>query len=98
VFLSPDLQREDRPIIYSLLCILYRQYDTNYFRFDYLELELHPRCRYDYVSAYDGPLVNTTKELGRFCGNQTTAPPVVKSRSNVMALQFKTDSSINGRG
>ena len=73
-------------------------HDTNYFRFDYLELEFHPRCQFDYVSAYDGPIVNSTMELGRFCGNQTTSPPVVKSRSNVMTMQFKTDGSYAARG
>ena len=63
-----------------------------HYRFDYLELEVHPRCQFDYVAAFDGDTLNRTRELGVFCGNQTTRPPVVKSRSNVMTVQFKTDS------
>ena len=30
-------------------------------KFDFLELESHTRCRYDYVAAYDGPLINNTR-------------------------------------
>ena len=65
-------------------------------RFDYLELEVHSRCQYDYIAAFDGATLNRTQEIGRFCGNQTTRPPVVKSKSNVMTVQFKTDSREDG--
>ena len=30
-------------------------------KFDFLELESHARCRYDYVAVYDGPLINNTR-------------------------------------
>ena len=30
-------------------------------KFDFLELESNSRCRYDYVAAYDGPLINNTR-------------------------------------
>ena len=34
-------------------------------KFDFLELETNARCRYDYVAAYDGPAINTTRLVGR---------------------------------
>ena len=60
-------------------------------------MEVHSRCQYDYIAAFDGATLNRTQEIGRFCGNQTTRPPVVKSKSNVMTVQFKTDSREDGR-
>ena len=30
-------------------------------KFDFLELESNSRCRYDYVAAYDGALINNTR-------------------------------------
>ena len=67
-------------------------------KFDFLDLESHSRCRYDYVAAYDGPLINSSRLMGKYCGNQTTSPPVLKSLNNVMTLQFKTDRSVAAGG
>ena len=67
-------------------------------KFDFLDLESHSRCRYDYVAAYDGPLINSSRLMGKYCGNQTTSPPVLKSLGNVMTLQFKTDRSVAAGG
>ena len=67
-------------------------------KFDFLELESHSRCRYDYVAVFDGPLLNTSRLIGQYCGNQTVQPPVLKSRDNVLTLQFKTDRSRSFRG
>ena len=36
--------------------------------------------------------------MGKYCGNQTVQPPVLKSKDNVLTLQFKTDRSINAGG
>ena len=67
-------------------------------KFDFLELESHSRCRYDYVAVYDGARVNTSRLIGQYCGNQTVQPPVLKSHDNVLTLQFKTDGSRSYRG
>ena len=67
-------------------------------RFDFLELEANNRCRFDYVAVYDGPKINESHLIGKYCGNHTVQPPVLKSRNNILTLQFKTDRSINAGG
>ena len=67
-------------------------------KFDFLELESGPRCRYDYVAVFDGGRINGSDLLGKYCGNLTVTPPVLKSHHNVLTLQFKTDRSGRGRG
>lgn len=67
-------------------------------KFNYIELEIHRRCRYDFVAVFEGDSLDSSDELGRYCGNQTTTPPVLKSVSNVMTIQFRTDSSVSARG
>ena len=36
--------------------------------------------------------------MGKYCGNQTTSPPVLKSADSVMTLQVKTDRSVTAGG
>lgn len=67
-------------------------------RFNFLELEVQSRCTFDYVAAFEGETLNRTFELGRYCGNQTVTPPILKSIGNVMTVQFKTDHSVSARG
>ena len=67
-------------------------------KFNSLEMEIHSRCNYDYVAAFHGDSISANDEIGRYCGNQTTVPPVLKSRSNIMTVQFKTDRSISAGG
>ena len=67
-------------------------------RFNFLELEVQSRCLFDYVAAFAAETLNRTYELGRYCGNQTVTPPVLKSEGNIMTVQFKTDHSISARG
>ena len=67
-----------------------------YLRFSRLDLEAQSRCYYDYIAAYEG---NMTRLIGKFCGNQTgQPPPMLTSTTNVMTIQFKTDSSVSGTG
>ena len=66
--------------------------------FNFLELEVQSRCTFDYVAAFEGETLNRTFELGRYCGNQTVTPPILKSIGNVMTVQFKTDHSVSARG
>ena len=68
------------------------------YRFNSLEMELHSRCRYDFVAAFNGNSTSSTNEIGRYCGNQTSIPPILKSESNVMTVQFRTDHSVNAGG
>ena len=61
-------------------------------------MEIHSRCRYDFVAAFNGNSTHTPDEIGRYCGNQTRVPPVLKSQFNTMTVQFKTDRSVTARG
>ena len=67
-------------------------------RFDSLEMEIHTRCNYDFVAAFNGNSTLPDDEIGRYCGNQTEIPPILKSNNRIMTVQFKTDRSVNGRG
>ena len=60
-------------------------------------MEISSRCRYDFVAAFNGN-GTTNDEIGRYCGNQTSVPPILKSTSNIMTVQFSTDHSINAGG
>ncbi|XP_068081387.1 cubilin [Anabrus simplex] len=42
------------------------------------------------VNVYDGPYAVDVKRLGRFCGNITHSPPVVRSSGNAMVIQYLT--------
>ena len=68
------------------------------FRFSSLDLESHRACRYDFVAAFEGATVDRSAEIGRYCGYQGAPPPVLKSRGNVMTVQFKTDRSVAATG
>ena len=61
---------------------------------DRFDIENHPLCVYDRLSAYQG---NSTSSpiMARYCGSQLPAPIV--SRSSLF-LQFRTDGSINRAG
>ena len=67
-------------------------------KFNRLDLEGSSRCYYDHVSTFEGATTNRSQEIGRYCGNQTDQPPMMKSTGNVMTVQFKTDSSVTGTG
>lgn len=61
---------------------------------DKFEVESHPLCAYDRLSAYQGNS-SASAPLGRYCGTQ--APTPIVSRSNLF-MQFRTDGSIRGSG
>lgn len=51
------------------------------------------RCYYDFVTAYEGPTINSSTLLATFCGNLSHNLPIVKSERNIMTLVFNSDSS-----
>ncbi|XP_023337929.1 cubilin [Eurytemora carolleeae] len=67
-------------------------------KFDMLELEPHRDCNYDYVAVFEGAFINNSRLIGKYCGNQTTVPPILKSTGNLVTLQFKTDRTISYGG
>ncbi|XP_070174131.1 cubilin-like [Littorina saxatilis] len=64
-------------------------------KFSIFNLEANARCSYDYLAVYDGESLDSPL-IGRYCGD--TAPPVIKSTSNKMVINFVTDSSISHDG
>lgn len=61
---------------------------------DQFQIEYHPVCAYDRLSAYQGNN-SASQPLGRFCGTQNSTPIVSKSN---LFMQFRTDGSIGGSG
>lgn len=63
--------------------------------FEDFELETHPECAYDHLTAYDGStLENTT--LGKFCGSKLPHP--LLASSNKLYMIFKSDPSVQRKG
>lgn len=60
-----------------------------------LQLENSMSCRYDFVLVMDGPPTSPAP-LGKFCGNSTQE--YIESRSNVMTILFKSDSTKTKKG
>ncbi|XP_055944726.1 cubilin-like isoform X2 [Argiope bruennichi] len=58
-------------------------------------LEEHNNCRYDYLEIRNGEY-ETSPLIGKFCG--TNILQGIKSHSNVLRLEFKTDNSQSGAG
>ncbi|XP_030746164.1 tolloid-like protein 1 [Sitophilus oryzae] len=64
--------------------------------FQEFDLEKEDDCAYNYVEVYDG-LDHTSLSLGRFCGNQTMQE-VATSTQDGIAIKFRTDDHIAGKG
>lgn len=66
-------------------------------RLDFMELQLENSmsCQYDFVLVMDGPPASPVP-LGKFCGNSTQE--YIESRSNVMTILFKSDSTKTKKG
>lgn len=58
------------------------------------DIENHPLCVYDRLSAYQGSSANNFP-LGRYCGRRVPAPLISRSP---LFLQFRTDGSIGRPG
>jgi len=63
-------------------------------RFEEFDVEssVNGNCQYDYLAVYDGTTVDSSNLIGRYCGD--VLPDNVKSTSNTMTVQFKTDGSV----
>ncbi len=64
-------------------------------RFNTFHLEAHARCRYDWVSLYDGDSLSAPL-IGRYCGD--VMPEVVKTRTNTLLVHFYSDASVAEEG
>jgi hypothetical protein len=67
---------------------------VSHFRFEEFDVEssVNGNCQYDYLAVYDGTTVDSSNLIGRYCGD--VLPDNVKSTSNTMTVQFKTDGSV----
>lgn len=62
---------------------------------NFTDFDLEDDCDFDSLSIYDGVDSNSTR-IGEYCGQ--SVPPTAISTLNHMHLEFKSDSSISGRG
>ncbi|XP_054159895.1 LOW QUALITY PROTEIN: cubilin-like [Oppia nitens] len=61
-----------------------------------IDIEAHTTCRYDYLEVFDGN-TDRSPSLGKYCNSRMNSH-LVQSKSNVMYIKFKTDTSETGRG
>lgn len=59
------------------------------------QLENSRSCQYDFLLVMDGPPSSPTA-LGKYCGSERNI--VVESKSNVMTVLFKSDSTMTKKG
>ncbi|XP_073416269.1 scavenger receptor cysteine-rich domain-containing protein DMBT1-like isoform X14 [Dendrobates tinctorius] len=64
--------------------------------FLHFDLETHPQCAFDWVTIYDG-IPQYSPAIARLCnGNSTNT--TFHSSSNIMGIEFRTDSSVQRNG
>ncbi|XP_040824205.1 cubilin [Ochotona curzoniae] len=62
------------------------------------DVEFHPSCNYDTLEIYGGPDFYAPR-ITQLCVQRSSVIPMhVSSTGNELAIRFRTDSSINGRG
>jgi len=59
-----------------------------------LDLELHEKCRYDFIEIFDG--INHRTNGRRYC--DSNYPKIIQSKSNQMTIRFRSDFSNSGHG
>ncbi|XP_056290732.1 cubilin [Pseudoliparis swirei] len=64
-------------------------------KFNTFHLEASSSCRYDYVAVYDGQ-DTLAPLLGKFCGS--VLPPNIRSTTNQLFIEFRTDAAESGIG
>lgn len=57
--------------------------------------EYHSNCKYDYLEIRNGGY-KTSPLIGKYCGTQVM--PIIRSHSNLLRLEFKSDSSMSAPG
>ncbi|XP_004860031.1 cubilin [Heterocephalus glaber] len=62
------------------------------------DVEYESTCQYDVLEVYGGPDFHAPR-LTQLCAQRSSVIPMqVSSTGNELAIRFKTDSSVNGRG
>ncbi|NP_001072.2 cubilin precursor [Homo sapiens] len=62
------------------------------------DVEYHSRCNFDVLEIYGGPDFHSPR-IAQLCTQRSPENPMqVSSTGNELAIRFKTDLSINGRG
>ncbi|KAI4562255.1 hypothetical protein MJT46_011217 [Ovis ammon polii x Ovis aries] len=62
------------------------------------DVEYHASCNFDVLEIYGGPDFRSPR-IAQLCVQRSSENPMqVSSTGNELAIRFKTDSSINGRG
>ncbi|XP_006159809.2 LOW QUALITY PROTEIN: cubilin [Tupaia chinensis] len=62
------------------------------------DVEYHATCNFDVLEVYGGPDFHSPR-ITQLCAQRSSESPMqVSSTGNELAIRFKTDSSVNGRG
>lgn len=61
-----------------------------------IDIEAHATCRFDYLEIFNGNS-DRSPSFGRICNNGAN-PHYIVSKSNVLYIKFRTDTSESGRG
>ncbi|XP_054719322.1 cubilin-like [Uloborus diversus] len=61
-----------------------------------IDIETHPKCRFDYVQIFDGETTNAVS-LVRMCNHQSN-PGAITSSGNTLLVVFRTDASTSAGG
>lgn len=61
-----------------------------------IDIEAHTTCRFDYLEIFDGNS-DRSPSIGKYCNNHAN-PHTIQSKSNVLFVKFRTDTSETGRG
>ncbi|XP_073527524.1 scavenger receptor cysteine-rich domain-containing protein DMBT1-like [Phyllobates terribilis] len=64
--------------------------------FLHFDLETHPHCAFDWVTIYDG-IPQYSSEIARIC-NSNSSLNTFYSSSNIMSVEFRSDSSVQQNG
>ncbi|XP_044011009.1 cubilin [Aphidius gifuensis] len=67
-------------------------------RFNMFHLEYHSRCFFDHFNVYEGSFIDSNKMIAKLCGNLNESLPVIKSKSNIMTINFHSDINNNFDG
>ncbi|KAG7322698.1 hypothetical protein KOW79_014044 [Hemibagrus wyckioides] len=65
-------------------------------KFDKFDVERDTYCRFDYVAFYNGGEMDTSRRIGKYCGDK--APEPIVTNSNILLVQFVSDQSVTSDG
>lgn len=78
-----------------LIFDIYGEVQIGHFKNNFLQIERHDNCAYDYLEIRDGTNENSPL-IGHFCGYDK--PEDIRSTSNTLWMKFVSDGTVNKAG